>query len=192
MDPISWEKITTVAGIYPQRESNRKQARPAPSPSQAIFLCTPNPFQSPEPRLGLDKVVQAPLCKHALPKLSLWTMRNRTPTFWEVKGVAHLILQSRPPCSPLAVFPPPPDQLGRSSSPSLVFSFHRPLSNSLGSGQKPLTAVNKQPQSTHCQGKDTIADSSGQFTELRVVPPSNSKVAAGGPAQEGGGVFGHQ
>lgn len=112
-----------MAGICPQRESDRKQARPAPSPSQAIFLCTPNPFQSlwpaPEPRLGLDKVVQAPLCKHALPKLPLWIMRNRTPTFWEGKGAAHLILQSRPEILTTRPSPPfPPNQLGRSSSPN--------------------------------------------------------------------------
>lgn len=147
-----------MAGICPQRESDRKQARPAPSPSQAIFLCTPNPFQSlwpaPEPRLGLDKVVQAPLCKHALPTLPLWTTRHRTPTFWEGKGAAHLILQSRPerswlPYSTLPAFLPKPARkiffpksIAHSQIPWGRDRSHSPLSTS---SPKARTAKAKTP-----------------------------------------------
>lgn len=190
MGPISWEKITTVAGIYPQRESDRKQVRPAPSPSQAIFLCTPNPFQSPEPRLGLDKVVQAPLCMHALPKLPLWTMRNRIPTFWEVKGVAHLILQSRPPCSPLAAFPPKPAR--KIFFPKSCLFFPSPTLKSPGVGTKATHRCQQAapehalPRQRHHSGFERPDHTQSLGWCLLVTPKSRP----GAPPRKGAGSSG--
>lgn len=147
-----------MAGICPQRESDRKQARPAPSPSQAIFLCTLNPFQSlwpaPEPRLGLDKVVQAPLCKHALPTLPLWTSGTEPQPSGRGKGQPTLFYsqdQGDLGCPTQPSPPFPPNQLGRSFSPKSIAHSqipwgrdrsHSPLSTS---SPKARTAKAKTP-----------------------------------------------